>query len=124
MSTARTRFHTRIGAGLAALAAVAVTAIGIADGIGPRAQAASSPSVKVTYADLDLSQAAGVQQLYRRLQRASATLCSSLDQAGLVSYSRYERCYNQALQRAVLRINAPQLLALYRSDAAHATNHG
>lgn len=123
MSTARARFHSRIGAGLGALAAVALTAIGIADGIGTHAQAAA-PTVRVTYADLDLSQPAGVQQLYRRLQRASATVCSALDQADSAAYSRWESCYSQVLQRAVLRVNAPQLLALYRSDSANATSHG
>ena len=124
MSTARTRFHTHIGAGVAALAAVAVTAIGIADGIGIAVPTTSRPSVRVMYADLDLSQPADVQQLYRRLQRGSATLCSSLDQADLAAWGRWERCYSQALQRAVLRINAPQLLVLYRDDAARATSHG
>jgi UrcA family protein len=124
MSTARTQFYTRVGAGLAALAAVAVTAIGIADGIGTDAHAAAAPSVKVTYADLDLSQREGAQLLYRRLQRASKAVCSSLDQGSLAAYMSWEHCYSDALQRAVLGVNAPQLLAVYRSDAAHSSTHG
>ena len=122
MST-RTRIQTRAVAGLAALAAVAVTALGIADGIGTRAPSTPAASVSVTYADLDLSQPAGAQQLYRRLQRASRTVCGSVDQANLAAYLRWQDCYSDALQRAVLRVNAPQLLALYRTDP-HTTSHG
>jgi hypothetical protein len=37
---------------------------------------------------------------------------------------RWEHCYSDALQRAVLRVNAPELLALYRSDAARSSSRG
>jgi UrcA family protein len=122
MSTSA-RFHTRAICGLAALAAVAVTAVGIADGVKSADLAVVAPSVNVTYADLDLSQPAGARQLFQRLQRASKAVCGSADQMNLAAYMRWQSCYSEALQRAVLRVNAPELLALYRSNAGHAA-HG
>ena len=110
MSTSA-RFHSRALCGLAALAAVAVTAVGIADGVRTADRAAAAPSVNVTYADLDLSQPAGARQLYQRLQRASKAVCGSADQMNLAAYRRWQSCYSEALQRAVLRVNAPELRA-------------
>ena len=74
MNTPPGYFHRRVGAAIAAIAAVAVTTYGIADGIRPDARTAP-PSVELTYAGLDRSQPAGAQWLYRRLQQASSMVC-------------------------------------------------
>ena len=122
MSTAPGYFHRRVGAAVAAVAAFVVTTYGIADGIRPDARTAP-PSVAVTYAGLDLSQPAGAQLLYRRLQQASSKVCGRIDQVNIAGYPRWQRCYDAALQRAVLQVNVAELLAVYRSEAGHVSNH-
>jgi UrcA family protein len=124
VTTTKAQFPSRIGAAVAAVAAVAVTAIGIAAGVRSEPSAAQPRSVKVAYAGLDLSQPVGAQLLYHRLQQASSSVCGSLDRADIGAYLRWQRCYDGTLQRAVLQIDAPQLLALYRIDAAHARSAG
>ena len=124
MTTTKAQFPSRIGAAVAAVAAVAVTAIGIAAGVRSEPSAAQPRSVKVAYAGLDLSQPVGAQLLYHRLQQASSSVCGWLDQVDIAAYMRWQRCYDGALQRAVLQINAPELLAVYREDASHSHSVG
>jgi UrcA family protein len=124
MTDTKTQFPSRVGAAIAALAAVAFTAIGIAAGVTGEHSAAPPHTLKLAYAALDLSQPMGAQLLYRRLEQASANVCGRLDQVDLVTYGRWQRCYDGTLQRAVLQVNAPQLLAVYRSDASHAHSTG
>jgi UrcA family protein len=124
MTNTKAQLPSRVGAAIAALAAVAFTAIGIAAGVTGQHSSAPAHSLKVAYAALDLSQPMGAQLLYRRLQQASSTVCGRLDQVDLVSYGRWQRCYDGTLQHAVLEVNAPQLLAVYHSDAAGARTTG
>jgi UrcA family protein len=122
VTTTKAQFPSRIGAAVAAVAAVAVTAI--AAGVRSEPSAAQPRSVKVAYAGLDLSQPVGAQLLYHRLQQASSSVCGWLDQVDIAAYMRWQRCYDGALQRAVLQINAPELLAVYREDAGHSRSVG
>jgi UrcA family protein len=121
MNTAR--IHRRIGATIAAVAAVAVTTFGLADGILPATRSAL-PSVTVAYARLDLSRPEGAQLLYRRLQQAASQVCGRIDRVDVEGYPRWQQCYDAALQRAVLQVNAPELLALYRHDAGRSRSAG
>ena len=123
MTTSKSQFSSRLGAAVAAVAAVAFTAIGIAAGVTGERTAAPH-SLKLAYTALDLSQPMGAQLLYRRLQQASSNVCGRLDQLDTVSYVRWQDCYDGTLQRAVLQLDAPQLLALYRSDAGHSHTAG
>jgi UrcA family protein len=115
---------SRVSAALAAAASVAITAVGIASGITTSSRAATSATIEVRYAGLDLSQPVGAQLLYRRLQQAAQGVCGKLDPIDVGAYLRWQHCYDAALQRAVLQVNAPQLLAVYRSDAGHAPSAG
>ena len=115
---------SRVSAALAAAASVAITAVGIASGITTSSRAATSATIEVRYAGLDLSQPVGAQLLYRRLQQAAQSVCGKLDPIDVGAYLRWQDCYDAALQRAVLQVNAPQLLAVYRSDAGHAPSAG
>jgi UrcA family protein len=120
MSRMNSLVPSRVGAALAAVASVAITAftaLGIASGITAGSHAATPPSIKVAYAGLDVSQPVGAQLLYRRLQQAAQGVCGRLDPIDVGAYVRWQRCYDGALQRAVLQVNAPELLAVYRSDA-------
>ena len=123
MTRSKSVLAGRAGAAVAALASVALTAFGISSGITAESHAAP-PSIKVAYAGLDLSQPVGAQLLYRRLQQASQRVCGRLDPIDTGAYLRWQRCYDAALQRAVLQVNAPELLAVYRSYDGHAPNAG
>jgi len=122
MTRTKSLLAGRAGAAMAALASVALTAFGISSGI--TAESHAPPSIKVAYAGLDLSQPVGAQLLYRRLQQASQRVCGRLDPIDTGAYLRWQRCYDAALQRAVLQVNAPQLLAVYRSEDGHAHSAG
>jgi UrcA family protein len=124
MLTGRAQFHSRVGAAVAAAAAVTVTAIGIAAGIRTSAAPAPTPGIEVAYAGLDLSRRESVQLLYGRLQQASSMACGALNYVDGSGYGRWQRCYDGALQRAVLQVDTPELLAIYRRDAARSSTHG
>jgi UrcA family protein len=125
MSPTKTQFPSRLAGALAAVAAVAATAIGIAAGVQGQSGAPSAPHrLRVAYTALDLSQPMGAQLLYHRLQQASSNACGTLAPVDVGAYLAWQRCYDGTLQRAVLAVNAPQLLALYRNDAARPHSAG
>jgi UrcA family protein len=100
---------------------------GSALGIGGHdcARAATAPDVAVSYRDLDLSNAVDVRLLYHRLQRAATDACGGEIPAMEIARHRVaQRCYAAALEHAVVQIDAPQLLAMYRRDMATQPRHG
>jgi UrcA family protein len=123
MSSTKTQFSSRLAGALVAIAAVTGTAIVIAAGVqGPSGSAPHS--LRVAYTALDLSQPMGAQLLYHRLQQASSNACGTIRPIDVGAYLAWQRCYDGTLQRAVLAVNAPQLLAVYRNDAARAHSAG
>jgi len=89
--------------------------LGAAIGAASAARAEAAPSVTVSYRDLDLSQPADVRTLYRRLERAASNVCGPVIESGMWEHTAWNRCYQQALDSAVMQIRSPELLALYRS---------
>jgi UrcA family protein len=78
----------------------------------------AAPSVKVSYADLDLSRPAGAQMLYRRLKHAAASVCGpSVKPAELDRYAAWKSCYEPALHNAVMQVGAPGVFARYEDDS-------
>jgi UrcA family protein len=74
-------------------------------------------SVKVSYADLNLSTLAGATTLYRRIERAARTVCgpeSSLRE--IQRYRDWKNCYESAVSNAVARVNSPLLTAVHGSS--------
>jgi UrcA family protein len=124
MTHTKSMLASRAGAAVAAVVSVGITAVGIAAGITTSSHAAAPPSIQVAYAGLDVSQPVGAQLLYRRLQQAAQGVCGKLDPIDVGAYLRWQHCYDAALQRAVLQVNAPELLVVYRSDAGHAHSAG
>ena len=123
MSSTKTQFRSRLAGALAAIVAVTGTAIVIAAGVqGPSGSAPHS--LRLAYTALDLSQPMGAQLLYHRLQQASSNACGTLAPVDIGAYLAWQRCYDGTLQRAVLAVNAPPLLAVYRNDAARAHSAG
>jgi UrcA family protein len=113
--------------GSKALAAVWVTMLG-AVGVGGAGVASAAqpeaPSVTVGYRDLNLSQPADLRVLYARLQRASASVCEPASTLEPARYMVWKRCYQSALDSAVLSVRSPELLALYNTDNGAAYRRG
>jgi UrcA family protein len=86
--------------------------------------APAAPSVVVSYRDLDLSRPGDVRTLYRRLQHAAASVCVPVSQLELSRYMAWQRCYNSALDSAVMAVRSPELLALNDSAHSSAAKHG
>lgn len=78
-----------------------------------RAQA-TSISVVVSYADLNLADPAGARTLYARLKRAASKACGNQPSPLELSASvAYRDCYDPTLSKAVNRVNSQQLYALH-----------
>jgi UrcA family protein len=73
------------------------------------------PSVKLSYAGLDLSSPAGAEILYRRLKVAAQRVCESFDDRPPAQHARWVACVQKALSDAVISVNQPQLTTLYRT---------
>ena len=80
----------------------------------------SPPSVVVKYGDQDLSTASGVNEVYRRIVRASKQVCPEMSSFHDLSLQgKVAECRHQAVARAIRQIDNSQLAALY---AAHSKN--
>ena len=99
--------------------------LGIASGLSLAAHAGEAQhpkevttSVKVSYADLDISHAAGARTLYARIKSAAREACGPepavLD---LRDAAGYNACYQQAVAKAVNRAGSEQLHALHAAQS-------
>ncbi|HEU4625744.1 MAG TPA: UrcA family protein [Steroidobacteraceae bacterium] len=70
------------------------------------------PSVKVHYADLDLSTSYGAATLYKRIEGAARQVCPSSNALNLRAANVTRNCMAQAIERAVADVNSPQLARL------------
>jgi UrcA family protein len=79
-----------------------------------RAQgAAGEPAQRIVrYGDLDLTQQTGTAILLRRLQSASRSVCSALDDSQLAHRDALRACEARALADAVHAVNSAQLTEL------------
>jgi UrcA family protein len=94
-----------------------LSALSITPGCLGTVYAADAPSIKVSYADLNLSRPADVQVLYERLKKAAIGVCDRAPEPREMSqYAHWRHCYDPALHNAVMQIDAPELLSRYRSD--------
>jgi UrcA family protein len=76
-------------------------------------------SVKVRYADLNLSTIEGATRLYGRLKRAAREVCG-LDyvQPEEQMYSRNGKiCYDATIAAAVAKVNSPMLSSVHSSKS-------
>jgi len=92
-----------------AVIAFAVPAVSSASEVKGRA-------VKVTYTDLNVDKESGAETLYRRLQQASKRVCgveSIKTAGGIQELKEQRRCYEDALDEAVARINNPILTRIH-----------
>jgi len=73
-------------------------------------------STVVTYRDLDPSRSSDAQRLYARRRYASKQVCTSYDTRGLHMQRLMDACADEALTKAVERVNEPQLTALHAAE--------
>ena len=93
-----------------AVIVVSVPAIATADELKGRSE-------KVSFSDLNVDKQSGAEALYRRLQLASKRVCGveSIGNAGSVrKVMDQRRCYKNALDEAVAKIDSPILTRLHQ----------
>jgi UrcA family protein len=101
----------------------ALTLAGLLVGFSATASAGpvDGPDVAQTVpaADLDLSKPKDVDTLYRRIRRTALSLCKTEHSAAwdVKRHLHQQRCFEQAVDRAVARANEPALAALHRGFA-------
>ncbi|TLZ48311.1 MAG: UrcA family protein [Gammaproteobacteria bacterium] len=78
-----------------------------------------SPSVQVSYHDLDLATEQGTQALYARIVSAAHKVCEVRDIRNLAEFAAASACREQAIARAVRDVNNPRLAALYTAHQRH-----
>jgi len=77
------------------------------------------PTRTVKYADLDISQMAGAQVLYRRIELAALQVCPFGDLRNFSARPAHDSCVKQAIDNAVKGVNSPMLSSLHVSRALH-----
>jgi UrcA family protein len=109
----RNRINCWVLAALAtAFLAVTSTAVHAADASG------SEPMKRtVTYGDLNLANAQGAEQLYRRVVGAARQVCESLDGRSLQEKVQFSICVRESIARAVAVVDQPALTALHAIKA-------
>lgn len=104
------------GAGLAALASQPGSA---------QAQTASSPelvSVRISFADLNLSSQSGAREMMGRIEGAARIICGeSPSNNDLSERSREHACVDQTVSDAVRSLDAPSVTALSDTRRGAAT---
>ena len=74
----------------------------------------------VKYADLNLNSPAGIEVLYRRIERAARTVCQlPLDIRELSISVRQGSCEQQAVARAIEKVRVPALSNYYLAKMGH-----
>jgi UrcA family protein len=76
------------------------------------ALATDPASVKVSYADLDLSTIAGAQTLYGRIRTAARSVCG-YEGRGVTDQAFWNACFRGAIADAVAKVNNPLLTAVH-----------
>lgn len=99
-------------------AVMTVLALGAA-GVSQTAFAQSDDvaSVRVSYADLNLSSTAGAQTILQRIHHAANSVCGPQSSNPIDRVARLrEVCVKQAVSQSVHQLNVPMVTALYAGD--------
>jgi UrcA family protein len=76
----------------------------------------SAPTMRVSYAELDINKPRGLEVLYGRIQRAAKVVCGfDFSPQELARSRQAKACYNHAIDDAVRQINRPTLTAFHRA---------
>ena len=72
-----------------------------------------APSLVVRYTEQSLATDAGVSDLYRRITDAARHVCPSAQVGDLDAWRLAEQCRNQAIARAISKVDNSRLAALH-----------
>ena len=100
-------------AAFAVMMATAAAAPAAADVLG------NAVSYHVKYSDLDLTQPAGVNELYNRVRLASMVLCEPLSGRDLQRMQHYNDCLTTVMSHSIAGAKQPALTALYLEKTAN-----
>ena len=76
------------------------------------------PSISVKYGDLNIGSPAGAQVLLKRIEAAANTACGGApDIRQLNQWSSFERCRRSAVDRAVVSVGSPTMMAMAHRDS-------
>ena len=96
-------------------AAVLFTALSGVTGIGnANLEEISIESIRVSYADLNLTRSEGAETLYARLKQAAQQVCGEASRQPLARMGEKRDCEENALEKAVDAIGSSQLSALHQ----------
>ena len=111
-----TTLHKTSGFAVITLAATSLFAIFPSSAWGDTAAAsAGTRSVAVSYAHLNLGNAAAAQALYRELAVAAERACGAYDARNLRERSDWRRCRDAAFDEAIARIDDARIAALHEN---------
>jgi UrcA family protein len=100
---------------LLSITALAVTAVYVT----PATADEMRHSTAVYFSGVDFNRSGDVTALYERITYAAAQVCGPRATTGsYYTSSGYIRCYTKALDRAIARVNRPELTALYKEQLA------
>ena len=95
------------------LAALATACLAVTSTVVHAADGSEPMKKTVTYGDLNLANAQGVEQLYRRIVGAARQVCVGLDGRSLIEKEQFSICIKQSIARAVTAVDQPALTALH-----------
>ena len=101
---------------LSFVAAVAITSVtvGALATLAHADEAGAAPQQVVTFGDLNLRSVAGVEVLYRRIERAAQDVCGPERRAGTRRVSEaWKNCVSESIYQAIQSINQPAVTAYY-----------
>ena len=113
--TATLTIGERLRAATTAAAVAACLALGAAGNV----HAATAPTLRVSYGDLNLASEQGSLELYRRIEGAARLVCDAGDMRDLSRAAAANACRERAIAQAVHDVHSPMLAALYASQARH-----
>ncbi|MGP8034432.1 MAG: UrcA family protein [Steroidobacteraceae bacterium] len=108
-----------IGERLRAATTAAAVAACLALGAASNAHAASEPTLRVSYGDLNLTTEQGSRALYGRIVDAARAVCVADDIRDLSAVAAAHACRQQAIARAVRQVHNPMLASVYEAQLQH-----
>ena len=97
-----------------------VASAAIAWGGGSAAQAAEPDNTVahkvVSFKDLNLNSAEGIEVLYKRIRNAAHEVCADPGRYDLSEF-KLRPCIDDAMSRAIAQVNSPMLTNLYQAKA-------
>lgn len=98
----------------AVLSAAALALAATAPAVHAAAPGSITSSIRIPYADLDLTTDEGMAVLYARVRRAAKEVCGARGVTGSRIDERYGACLRAATARAIGQLGVPGLAELHR----------